>query len=237
MRLIAAVNVGVGADLPVGVLFEAPTVAQLAPRIAAGGRGLDRLVAGDRPAEIPLSFAQSRLWFLDQLQGPSPVYNMPVVLRLRGHLDVDALGAAMADVVDRHESLRTRIVAPDGVPRQLVLAPEDADFGWEVVDADGWSPARLQDAVADTARRSFDLEAEIPLSAKLFRVSVDEHLLVGVLHHIAADGWSIVPLVRDLGQAYEEPPDGRRARMVAAAGAVRGLHPVATRTIRRSRRQ
>ncbi|WP_227371262.1 phosphopantetheine-binding protein, partial [Mycobacterium fragae] len=105
MRLIAAVNTGLDADLAVRALFEAPTVARLAPRIGEGAGGLPRLVAGERPAVVPLSFAQSRLWFLDQLQGPSAVYNMVAALRLRGRLDVEALGAALADVVGRHESL------------------------------------------------------------------------------------------------------------------------------------
>ncbi len=104
---------------------------------------------------VPLSFAQSRLWFLDQLQGPSPVYNMAVALRLRGRLDVDALGAALADVVARHESLRTLFPAPDGIPQQLVVPPERADFGWEVVDATAWSAARLEEAVEEAARHTF----------------------------------------------------------------------------------
>ena len=94
------------------------------------------LTAVERPAVVPLSFAQSRLWFLDQLQGPSPVYNMAVALRLSGRLDADALGAALADVVGRHESLRTLFAAPEGIPQQLVVPPERADFGWQVVDAD-----------------------------------------------------------------------------------------------------
>ena len=115
-------------------MFDAPTVAQLALRIGEGSRRLEPLVAVERPAVVPLSFAQQRLWFIDQLQGPSPVYNMATALRLGGRLDVDALGAALADVVGRHESLRTLLVAPEGIPQQLVVPPERADFGWDVVD-------------------------------------------------------------------------------------------------------
>ena len=158
--------------------------------------GLSRWWLVQRPAVVPLSFAQQRLWFLDQLQGPSPVYNMAVALRLRGRLDADALGAALADVVGRHESLRTLFAAPDGIPQQLVVPPERADFGWDVVDATAWPAAQLDEAIEETASHSFDLAAEIPLRARLFRVAEDEHVLVGVVHHIAADGWSITPLVR-----------------------------------------
>ena len=143
---------------------------------------------------MPLSFAQSRLWFLDQLQGPSPVYNMAVALRLSGRLDAEALGAALADVVGRHESLRTLFAAPEGIPRQVVVPAERADFGWQVVDATGWPASRLDEAIDAVARHSFDLAAEIPLRARLFRVADDEHVLVAVVHHIAGDGWSVTPL-------------------------------------------
>ena len=202
MRVIAAVNISLGAGLSVRALFDAPTVAQLAPRIGGEAGLLEPLVAGERPAVVPLSFAQSRLWFLNQLQGPSPVFNMAVALRLGGTLDADALGAALADVVDRHESLRTLFPAPEGIPRQLVVPAERADFGWEVVDAAGWSAARLGEAVGAATRYTFDLATEIPLRARLFRVTDDEHVLVATVHHIAADGWSITPLARDLGVAY-----------------------------------
>ena len=144
MRLVAAVNTGLDADLAVRTVFEAPTVAQLAPRIGADGGGLAPLVAVERPAVVPLSFAQNRLWFIDQLQGPSPVYNMAVALRLSGRLDAEALGAALADVVGRHESLRTLFAAPEGIPRQVVVPVERADFGWQVVDAGGWPESRLE---------------------------------------------------------------------------------------------
>ena len=213
MRLIAAINTGLAAGLSVRAVFEAPTVAQLAPRIGAGGGGrLAPVVAAERPVVVPLSFAQQRLWFIEQLQGPSPVYNMPVALRLRGRLDVEAVGDALAAVLGRHESLRTRFPAVDGVPRQLVVPVEQADFGWQVVDARGWPEHRLRQALNSVTRHSFDLATENPLRAWLFRVGEDEHVLVAVAHHIVADGWSIRPLIADLGLAYTrrcagEPPD------------------------------
>ena len=154
MRVIAAINTGLDAGLAVRTLFDAPTVAQLAPRIGGDGGRLEPLVAAERPAVVPLSFAQSRLWFLDQLQGPSPVYNMAVALRLSGRLDVEALGAALADVVGRHESLRTLFAAPEGIPQQLVMPAERADFGWQVVDATGWPADRLGEAIGAAARHS-----------------------------------------------------------------------------------
>ena len=149
MRVIAAINTGLDAGLAVRALFEAPTVARLAPRIGGEAGRLEPLVAGERPAVVPLSFAQSRLWFLDQLQGPSPIYNMAVGLRLSGGLDAEALGAALADVVGRHESLRTLFAAVEGIPQQVVIPVERADFGWQVVDATGWPASRLQEAVED----------------------------------------------------------------------------------------
>ena len=127
---------------------------------------------------VPLSFAQNRLWFIDQFQGPSAIYNMPVALRLRGRLDADALGAALADVVGRQESLRTLFAAHEGIPRQLVVPAERADFGWAVVDAIGWPESRLAEAIDGVASHPFDLATEIPMRARLFRVADDEHVLV-----------------------------------------------------------
>ncbi|MBX7435594.1 hypothetical protein JDV09_26400, partial [Mycobacterium sp. Y57] len=171
-------------------------------RIGTQRDDLEPLAAGVRPAVVPLSFAQNRLWFIDQLQGPSPLYNIPVALWLRGPLDVEALGEALADVVGRHESLRTVFPACDGIPRQQVVAAEEADFGWEMVDATGWTEDRLAEAIEQTTHHSFDLTTEIPLYAKLFRLADDEHLFVAAAHHIAADGWSLTPLVADLSTAY-----------------------------------
>ncbi len=204
MRLIAAINTGLEVDLSVRSLFDAPTVAKLAPRIGGEVGRREPLVPAERPPLVPLSFAQSRLWFIDQLQGPSPVYNMTVALRLDGELDADALCAALADVVGRHESLRTVFPDVDGVPFQEVVAAERAEFGWEITDATAWSAARLGDVIGAAAGHTFDLRAEIPLWVKVFRVTKDEHVLVAAVHHIAADGWSIAPLVRDLGVAYAD---------------------------------
>jgi len=206
MRLVATLNTSLDAGLSVRAVFEAPTVARLARLARVAGAGdvgrFEPLVAVARPAVVPLSFAQSRLWFLAQLSGPSPVYNMAAGVRLGGQLDADALGAALADVVDRHESLRTVFTAPGGIAQQVVIGVERADFSWQVVDARGWPAARLGEAVDAVARHCFDLGTEIPLRARLFRLAADEHVLVVVAHHIAADGASITPLIADLGVAY-----------------------------------
>ncbi|WP_155764502.1 condensation domain-containing protein, partial [Mycobacterium intracellulare] len=201
-RLVAVVNTSLDADLSVPTLFDAPTVGQLALRVGGDGGRREPVVAVERPDAIPLSFAQQRLWFIDQLQGPSAIYNIPAALRLSGRLDAEALGAALADVVGRHESLRTLFAAPNGTPQQVVIPREQVDFGWQVIDATGWSASRLSEAVNAAACHAFDLATEIPLRARLFRVADGEHVLVAVVHHIASDGWSVTALVRDLGLAY-----------------------------------
>ncbi|WP_165596296.1 condensation domain-containing protein, partial [Mycolicibacterium novocastrense] len=202
MRLIAAVNSGMDTQLSVRTVFEAPTVAQLALHIGAGTSRPQPLAHAPRPPSVPLSFAQHRLWLIDQLYGPSPVYNLPVGLRLRGHLHADLLAMALHDVIGRHESLRTVFEAADGTPRQVALPAETTDIAWEAVDASGWSESRLDEAIRAASRYTFDLSAEIPIRAWLFHLTDDEHVLVAVLHHIVADGWSIAPLVRDLSTAY-----------------------------------
>ena len=209
MRVIAAINKALAVDLPVRTLFKAPSVGSLALRVREGADGLAPLVAAPRPALLPLSFAQNRLWLLDQLHGPSAVYNMAVALRLRGGLDVDGLRAAMADLVGRHESLRTVFGDHEGVPYQIVLAEDRIHLGWSFVDAAGWCETQLDEAVGAAATHVFDLARELPLRTTLLRISDDEHVLVGVVHHIAADGTSLVPLLRDLSDAYTARSKGR----------------------------
>ena len=213
MRVVASANNALGGGLAVRDLFEAPSVAKLAAIVGGRGEstggGLAPLLGVERPSVVPLSFAQNRLWFLDQLHGPSPVYNMAVALRLGGRLDVSALRAALRDVVDRHESLRTVFTASEGVPQQVVIATAQVEVGWRLVDAAGWSCEQLTDAIEGAGRETFDLAREVPLRATLFRVRQDEHVLVGVVHHIAADGSSLTPLVRDLARAYASRSAGR----------------------------
>ena len=149
---------------------------------------------------MPLSFAQTRLWFLHKFEGPSATYNIALALRLTGSLDTAALGAAIGDVVVRHESLRTVFAEADGVPCQQILPVDAVDVPVavsEVPDGQG-----LAGAVSEAAGYRFDLAREIPIRAQLLPVSAVEHVLVVVVHHIAADGASMVPLARDVATAY-----------------------------------
>ncbi|MFE6668891.1 amino acid adenylation domain-containing protein, partial [Streptomyces sp. NPDC057697] len=148
---------------------------------------------------IPLSYAQQRLWFLGQLEGPSDTYNISLPLRLRGALDREALRQALQDVVERHEVLRTVFPAKDGKPYQKILAPDQAHIDLPTTDV---APADLPAALARAARQTFDLQSDIPLRARLFAVAPDDHALIVVVHHIASDGWSRGPLARDLSIAY-----------------------------------
>ncbi|MBX8687677.1 amino acid adenylation domain-containing protein, partial [Mycobacterium sp. 20091114027_K0903767] len=208
-RLVNAINTALDADLAVRAVFDAPAVAQLVTHIGKDAGGRAPLVPVERPAMVPLSYAQQRLWFLDQLHGPSPIYNMPIAYRISGRLDVDAVRRALADVVGRHESLRTVFPVVDGVPHQLVIPAEQVDTDWDEIDASGWPADRLADAIDAAVRHPFDLRDEIPLWARLFHVSASEHVLVAVVHHIAGDGWSFAPLTRDVGVAYAARSDGR----------------------------
>src|SRR6185437_10204227 len=134
-RASARLQLTLGREVPVRYLFDASTVGDLAHYLERHRGGIARppVQRMARPTRVPLSYAQSRLWFIDQLQGPSPAYNMPAALRLGGRLDADALGAALGDVVGRHESLRTLFTAQEGIPLQVVVPAEQADFGWDVV--------------------------------------------------------------------------------------------------------
>ncbi|MFE1241498.1 condensation domain-containing protein, partial [Streptomyces tendae] len=155
---------------------------------------------------IPLSFAQRRLWFLNHLEGSSATYNVPFVLRLEGPLDTAALDAAVSDVVTRHESLRTLIVEDSGgTPAQRVLGPQEATVPFRVVDI---AASAVDAAMHEAACEGFDLSAELPLRTTVFRTAPQEHVLMFVFHHIAADGSSIAPFLDNLASAYAARREG-----------------------------
>ncbi|MGW6055207.1 amino acid adenylation domain-containing protein [Streptomyces sp. NPDC055189] len=209
-RLGSRIRAVFGVEIGVRDLFESPTVEGLAGLIAeATGDVRPPVLPVGRGERPPLSFAQQRLWFLNRYEGASATYNVPMQLRLTGDLDRAALAAALADVVARHEPLRTVFPDLDGIPYQHILAPGDARPELPVIETD---QAGLDDALAEAARRGFDVGSELPLRTALFALAPDDHVLLLVLHHIAGDGWSLAPLARDVAAAYEtrcrgEAPD------------------------------
>ncbi len=157
---------------------------------------------------IPLSFAQRRLWFIDRLEGAGTTYNTAHWVRLRGELDTEALRAALADVVGRHEVLRTVFPDTDGEPYQRVLEPAAAGPRLPVVAA---TERELETVLEREAGHAFDLAAEIPFRPVLVEVGPADHVLLLVMHHIATDGWSWRPLLRDLSEAYAARHEGGSA--------------------------
>ncbi|MCM2389954.1 AMP-binding protein, partial [Streptomyces albipurpureus] len=225
-RLISRIRSVLDSEVSIRALFEAPTVAGLASHVDnAAGVVRVRLAGRVRPELVPVSFAQRRLWFLGELEGPSATYNIPFALRLHGILDVGALRAALMDVVGRHESLRTVFPQVDGQPRQQILSIGqglgDNSFSAGGESADDSRVARLLtvsevDAsglggvLAAEVSAGFDLSVDLPLRVRLCVVGPDEFVLIAVVHHIAADGWSMAPFARDLSLAYQARSRGER---------------------------
>jgi amino acid adenylation domain-containing protein len=213
-RMASRVRAAFDIDLPLRTLFEAPTIAELAAQVEALRRAdrpqLPAIVPAAREQDPPLSFAQERLWFMDQLQPGSAFYNIPLALRLTGALDVPALGRALAEVVRRHEALRTVFREADGAPVQVI--PPFAGFDLPVEELSGLGAKKREATVlrraTDEAARPFDL-AEGPLfRAKLLRLKDDEHVLLACMHHIVGDGWSLGVLFRELAALYPAFRDG-----------------------------
>ncbi len=220
-RLVSLLRETFGIEVSVRHLFERPTVRALAERVERGmrtdGEGEPPPIGPvDRSGPLPLSFAQQRLWFIDQLGGDRARYNMPLGLDLSGALRVPVLAAAVRRVVARHEVLRTTFRSIDGVAEQVVAPPPTA-WRLPVVDLGGLpEPRRLAEAERQAVlevRRPFDLSRDFTLRTVLIRSSTRRHALVATAHHIASDGWSSEIVVREIALLYREGITGRPAEL------------------------
>jgi len=209
-QVASRIRQALGVELALREFFEAPTIAALARRLAAALATDDDPAArlrprpADRHDEPPLSFAQERLWFLDQLEPGMAAYNIPAVVRLSGRLDPEALAASLTEVLRRHESLRTRFVARRGEPVQRIGPPQEVavplvDLSRLADDRRRTEARRLSRA---EARRPFDLARGPLLRGMVARADGASHLALLTIHHIVSDGWSMRVLVRELGHLY-----------------------------------
>ncbi|HSF41151.1 MAG TPA: non-ribosomal peptide synthase/polyketide synthase, partial [Thermoanaerobaculia bacterium] len=203
-------------ELPLRVLFESPILAELAAQVEAtlrtgAGGAAPPLVPMLRQGALPLSFAQRRLWFIDQLAPDSPLYNIPVALQAKGPLDPGVLAASLGEIVRRHEALRTVFFSVEGSPVQVIQPA--APFTMPLVDLAGLPESR-REALAlaltgEEASRPFDLTRGPLLRGALLRLGEGDHIALLTLHHIASDGWSMGILVHELMALYAAFAEGR----------------------------
>ncbi|MEW2391018.1 amino acid adenylation domain-containing protein [Streptomyces venezuelae] len=241
VKVVARVRKLLNVELPLKALFDAPTIAELAEFVrraaaageASGADGGDASAAGQIrrvervvPVRLPLSFAQQRLWFLDQLVPGSAFYNMCDAFRVRGVLDVGALERALVALVERHEVLRTAFGETDGVPFQTIAAPDSSDALRVSRVARVDLTALPADGREDALRRLVAAEEQIPfrlsdgglLRVVVARLADDDHVLVVTMHHVISDGWSMDVLIGEMGDLYEGEVEVRRG------GAGKGGH-------------
>jgi amino acid adenylation domain-containing protein/FkbM family methyltransferase len=220
-QVVSRVRSALGAEVALRKLFESPTVEGLAASVESALRGESGVNApppvepAKRDGELPLSFAQERLWFLSQLEPDSPAYHLFSGVRLRGGLDAAALGRALAEVVRRHEILRTTFASVEGRPVQVVSPA--ADVALPVEDLSTLRPQEREAEVARltkvAARTPFDLARGPLVRASLLRLGEEEHVLLLTMHHIISDGWSSTVLVRELATLYEGFSKGEPAAL------------------------
>ncbi|MFF5784671.1 amino acid adenylation domain-containing protein [Streptomyces sp. NPDC012693] len=203
-QLVSRVRAVLGGGFSLADLLRLRTPAALAGHLT-DAEPLPPLTVTEDGGPAPLSYAQQSLWYLAQLHGDTRAYHIRSAHRLRGPVDAAALRAALADVMERHRILRTVIRTERGLPHQLVLPTG----GHRILETARTTPERLPADLDALTGRSFDLAAEPPFRAALLTLAEDDHVLSLTLHHGVADGWSLAPLHRDVGQAYAARAAGR----------------------------
>ncbi|HJU40698.1 MAG TPA: amino acid adenylation domain-containing protein, partial [Tahibacter sp.] len=213
-RLVSAIAELLHRQIAVRAVFEQPTVRALAAFIDAQGVSSHLAIPRvSRDAPLALSYAQQRLWFIDQLDGGSRQYNMPTALRLRGVLDVDALQSALDALVARHEVLRTVYAQVDGEAVQVIRPAVSVSIA--VLDLTNAPAASIDEAIALEATRPFDLSNDLMLRATHVILGDEEHVLLFTMHHIASDGWSVGLAIAEFAEAYAALHAGREANRAA----------------------
>lgn len=218
-QVISRVREALHTELPLRALFEAPTIAGLCEKIRAEkSTSPDAMRASvtrrNRDGDAPLSFAQERLWFLDQLEPGSTVYNSSAAIRLAGPLDIAALERGLNEVVSRHEILRTVFVSNNGRPQQSILPALHIEI--PVTDVSEYADAverTAQARLVEEANQSFDLSIGPMLRARLLRFASEEHVLLFTVHHIVSDAWSINIMIRELSKVYNSLLTGEQVRL------------------------
>ncbi|RUL78905.1 non-ribosomal peptide synthetase [Dyella choica] len=206
-RLVSRIQRALRIELPLRVLFDAPSIAALMERLADAGTvsSAPPLRPVDRDMPLALSFAQARLWFLDQLDRESALYNIPVALQLSGNLDMNALSRALDAILQRHEALRTRFADHEGSPVQVIMPAMALPLA--LSDLSDLSPkdrqAEARRLFKEEAQTPFDLESDLLIRSALLRLDEQEHILLLTMHHIVSDGWSIGVIVRELAALYQ----------------------------------
>ena len=212
IQVVSRIREAFAVEIPVRAIFENPTIAMLAADIEqlmyqGGSLQAAPLVRTSRAVEPPLSFAQQRLWFIDRLTPGSPLYNMPMAVRLDGALNLDALERTLREIVRRHEVLRTSFTIIDGQPVQVIRPEAHADeFCLPLVDLSSL-PKALREAEANRlahaeAASPFDLETDALMRTTVLRLDDEQHIALLTLHHIVSDGWSMGVFVREVAALY-----------------------------------
>lgn len=205
-RVVARLRTALGVSVGIRELFDAPTVAELAAHLTTADRNVAVPPAPrTRPALVPLSPAQQRMWFLNQFDTSVGAYNIPLVIRLRGELDIDALRHACELVIDRHESLRTKFPMINGTPCQVTVGADEVAPALTPIRVD---EQHVLERAAAVVSAGFDVTQAPPVRAELFAIGDRDHVLVICVHHICADGQSMMPLARDVAMAYQASREG-----------------------------